>query len=199
MAESRTGAVSAATTLQATMRRDARHRRDTMPEPDRVGASGRIADRVTHMPIFVRSRLIACYLSTGSEVDTSAIILRAWRMKKRIFVPDTRGGSKLTFREIHPDSEFANGPFGIQEPIGGSVLAASLFDLVIVPVVAFDSDHHRIGMGGGYYDRTFSFLRHRKSFLKPKLVGVAFDCQKVDKIAPNPWDIRLFRIITQAA
>jgi 5-formyltetrahydrofolate cyclo-ligase len=199
MAKSRTGAVSAATTLQATIRRDARHRRDTMPEPDRVDASRRIADRITHMPNFVRSRLIACYLSTGSEVDTSAIILRAWRMKKRIFVPDTRGGGKLTFREIRPDSEFASGPFGIQEPIGGSELAASLFDLVIVPLVAFDSDHHRIGMGGGYYDRTFSFLRHRKSFLKPKLVGIAFDCQKVDKIAPNPWDIRLFRIITQAA
>ena len=199
MAKSRTGTVSAVTTLQATMRRDARHRRATMPEQDRVAASGRIADRIAHMPIFVRSRLIACYLSTGSEVDTSAIILRAWRMKKRIFVPDTRGGGKLTFREIYPDSEFATGPFGIREPIGGSVLAASLFDLVIVPVVAFDSDHHRIGMGGGYYDRTFSFLRHRKSFLKPKLVGVAFDCQKVDKIAPNPWDIRLFRIITQAA
>jgi 5-formyltetrahydrofolate cyclo-ligase len=199
MAKSRTGAVSAAATLQATMRRDARRRRDTMPDPDRAGASGRIADRITHMPIFVRSRLIACYLSTGSEVDTSAIILRAWRMKKRIFVPDTRGGGKLTFREIRPDSEFANGPFGIQEPIGGSVLAASSFDLVIVPVVAFDSNHHRIGMGGGYYDRTFSFLRHRKLFLKPKLVGVAFDCQQVDKITPNPWDIRLFRIITEAA
>jgi 5-formyltetrahydrofolate cyclo-ligase len=199
MAKSRTGARSAATTLQSTMRRDARHCRDTMPEPDRVGASRVIADRVTHMPIFVRSRLVACYLSTGNEVDTSAIILRAWRMKKRIFVPDTHGGGKLTFREIRPDSEFATGPFGIPEPIGGSVLAASLFDLVIVPVVAFDSDHHRIGMGGGYYDRTFAFLRHRKFFLKPKLVGVAFDCQRVDKIAPNPWDIRLFRIITQVA
>jgi 5-formyltetrahydrofolate cyclo-ligase len=197
MAKSRAGAVSAAMTLQTTMRLDARHRRDTMPGPDRASASGIIANRVTRMPIFVRSRLIACYLSTGGEVDTSAIILRAWRMKKRIFVPDTSGGGKLTFREIRPDSEFASGPFGILEPIGGSVLSASMFDLVIAPVVAFDSDRHRIGMGGGYYDRTFSFLRHRKLFLKPKLVGVAFDCQKVDKIAPNPWDIRLFRIITQ--
>lgn len=198
MAKSRTGAISAATSLQSTTRRDARHRRDTMPEPDRITASGLIANRVIRMPIFARSRLIACYLSTGNEVDTSAIILRAWRMKKRIFVPDTRGSGQLTFREIRPDSEFASGPFGIQEPIGGSVLTPSAFDLVIVPVVAFDSDNYRIGMGGGYYDRTFSFLRHRKVFLRPKLVGVAFDCQKVDKIAPNPWDIRLFRIITEA-
>ncbi len=199
MPKSGRGAVSAVTTQQSTMRRDARQRRATMPQFDRVTASATIANRITRMPIFVRSRLIACYLSTGSEVDTSALILRAWRMKKRIFVPDTRGGGKLTFREIRPDSQFASGPFGIPEPIGGSVLAASLFDLVIVPVVAFDSDHHRIGMGGGYYDRTFSFLRQRKLFLKPKLVGVAFDCQKVDKIAPNPWDIRLFRIVTEAA
>lgn len=160
-------------------------------------ASAIIANRVTRLPIFVRSRLVACYLSTGSEVNTSAIILRAWRMKKRIFVPDTQRGGTLDFREIRPDSEFTSGPFGIPEPIGGSVLAASLFDLVVVPVVAFDADHYRIGMGGGYYDRTFSFLRHRKLFLKPKLVGVAFDCQRVDKITPNPWDIRLFRIITQ--
>ncbi len=199
MAKSRTGARSAAMTLQSTTRRDARYRRDSMPEPERLSASGMIANCVTRMPVFVRSRFVACYLSTGCEVDTSTIILRAWRMKKRIFVPDTHGSGKLTFREIRPDSEFARGPFGISEPIDGSVLAPSMFDLVIVPVVAFDSDNHRIGMGGGYYDRTFSFLRHRKSFLKPKLVGVAFDCQKVDKIAPNPWDIRLFRIITQTA
>jgi 5-formyltetrahydrofolate cyclo-ligase len=170
-----------------------------MTETERVSASATIANRVVRMPAFVHSRLVACYLSIGSEVDTSAIILRAWRMKKRIFVPNTRGGGQLTFHEIRPDSEFASGPFGIPQPTGGAVLAASRFDLVIVPVVAFDSDHHRIGMGGGYYDRTFSFLRHRKLFLKPKLVGVAFECQKIEKIAPNPWDIGLFRIFTEAA
>lgn len=189
---------SAARSLQATIRRNARQRRDSMPAAERARASAIIANRVTRLPIFVRSRLVACYLSIGCEVDTSAIILRAWRMKKRIFVPGTHEGTRLTFREIRPDSEFSNGPFGIQEPVGGQVMEPGMFDMVITPVVAFDSENRRIGMGGGYYDRTFSFLRHRKSFLKPKLVGVAFALQRVEQIAPNPWDIRLFRVITEA-
>ncbi|HSD70928.1 MAG TPA: 5-formyltetrahydrofolate cyclo-ligase [Woeseiaceae bacterium] len=198
MSGSVAGAVSATRALQSAIRRDARQRRDTMPEADRTRASAIITNRVTRLPIFVRSRLVACYLSIGCEVDTSAIILRAWRMKKRIFVPDTRHGARMTFREIRPDSEYSNGPFGIQEPTGGLVMEAGMFDLVIVPVVAFDSANRRIGMGGGFYDRTFSFLRHRRIFLKPKLVGVAFARQRVDQIAPNPWDIRLFRVITEA-
>jgi 5-formyltetrahydrofolate cyclo-ligase len=53
-------------------------------------------------------------------------------------------------------------------------------------------------MGGGYYDRTFAFLRGRRQLLKPKLVGLAFACQEVPPIAANPWDIRLFSVITES-
>ena len=71
-----------------------------------------------------------------------------------------------------------------------------MLDVVITPLVAFDEYGHRIGMGGGYFDRTFSFLGNRQSWFHPKLVGLAFACQKVEKIQPNPWDIRLFCTIS---
>jgi 5-formyltetrahydrofolate cyclo-ligase len=186
-------------TTQLVLRREARARRDAIPDQARQSASKKIADKVIRMPHFQHARSVGCYLSIGNEVDTSAIILRGWRTEKRIFVPITRVGQNLLFREITPESEFSAGPFGIPEPVNGPTLAAISFDLVIVPVVAFDSKRHRIGMGGGHYDRTFSFLGHRRSFLKPKLVGIAFDCQKVEEIAPNPWDIRLFCVVTESS
>jgi 5-formyltetrahydrofolate cyclo-ligase len=151
------------------------------------------------MAVFSRSRNIACYLSIGNEVDTTPIILRAWRANKRIFAPIAGRHGQLTFREIRPDSKFTSGAFGIPEPVDGTILAARSLDLVITPVVAFDDKHNRIGMGGGYYDRTFSFLRGRTRYLRPKLVGLAFDCQKIEEITPNPWDIRVFRMVTESS
>jgi 5-formyltetrahydrofolate cyclo-ligase len=68
---------------------------------------------------------------------------------------------------------------------------------VLTPLVAFDEQHNRIGMGGGYYDRSFAFLKNRKQLIQPKLIGLAFDCQRVEKITANPWDIRLYSVITE--
>ena len=71
-------------------------------------------------------------------------------------------------------------------------------DTVVVPMVAFDDAHQRIGMGGGYYDTTFSALRRPRAPRRPKLVGVAFECQKVRKIKANPWDIAVCEVLTEA-
>jgi 5-formyltetrahydrofolate cyclo-ligase len=84
-------------------------------------------------------------------------------------------------------------------PISGEEIAARKLDLVLTPLVAFDKNCQRIGMGGGYYDRTFSFLRARQQLLKPKLVGLAFACQQVPEIPANPWDIRLYSVITESS
>jgi 5-formyltetrahydrofolate cyclo-ligase len=64
------------------------------------------------------------------------------------------------------------------------------------PVVAFDANKNRIGMGGGYYDRCFHFLRNRRKWLKPKLIGVAFACQQVKNITPETWDIPFYKVVT---
>jgi 5-formyltetrahydrofolate cyclo-ligase len=190
---------SAAHPAQATQRRDSRRLRDALPDSARISASEKIGKYVTQLPIFRRSRFIACYLSVGSEVDTAPIILRAWRAKKRIFAPITRNDGRMFFQQIGPDSEFRFGNFGVPEPVDGRILDPRSFDLVLAPVVAFDAARNRIGMGGGYYDRTFSFLGQRKFFLKPKILGLAFDCQKIEEIVPNPWDIRVFRIVTESS
>jgi 5-formyltetrahydrofolate cyclo-ligase len=180
------------------LRRDRLRARTELHPDERDRASDVITERVIRSAFFQRSRLIGCYLSLPAEVDTWRIISRAWRMKKRIFAPVTARNRMLVFRELTPESDLVRDDFGLTMPISGEEIAARKLDLVLTPLVAFDKNCQRIGMGGGYYDRTFSFLRGRRQLLKPKLVGLAFACQEVPPIAANPWDIRLFSVITES-
>ena len=131
------------------------------------------------------------------EVDTWPLIDRAWRMKKRIFAPIVEKNFTMHFCEVTAKSKLVFNRYGLSEPEDGEIIAPRALDVVITPVVAFDDDGNRLGMGGGYFDRTFSFLKHRKFLFHPKLIGLAFSCQRVDKIAANPWDIRLFCVIDE--
>jgi len=179
-----------------TLRKKALHARRGMSEDARVTASQIICRRVCESREFYSSKAIACYLPMHDEVDTREIIERAWRANKRIYVPILRGDAQMLFCEIDPETELERNGFGLWEPARGFLIEPRQLDLVVTPTVAFDNDKNRIGMGGGYFDRCFSFLRHRKQWLHPKLIGVAFQCQEVEEIAPNPWDIPLYRIIT---
>lgn len=183
---------------QKTFRRNALRARREMTVEKRAHASKIICDKVTSSREFRAAKLIACYLPMPDEVDTQKIIERAWRANKRIFVPITRKSGKMFFREIRPNSTLSSNQMAIWEPDSGELISPRALQLVITPTVAYDDCNHRIGMGGGYYDRCFSFLRHRNQWLLPKLLGVAFKCQKIDEISPNIWDLRLYRTIDES-
>jgi 5-formyltetrahydrofolate cyclo-ligase len=172
--------------------------RSELSDQERDAAAEIIAEKVVRASWFQRATKVACYLPMPDEVNTWTIIARAWRMKKRIFAPIIKKKSAMRFQEITPETEIRLNHFGIYEPEDGEIVSPRKLDIVLTPVVAFDSANHRVGMGGGYYDRTFSFLRHRNFLFHPRLIGLAFACQKVDKISPNPWDIRLFSAITES-
>jgi 5-formyltetrahydrofolate cyclo-ligase len=179
------------------LRKKALLNRREMTAENRVQASQEICERLISSREFLSASLIACYLPMHDEVDTRLIIERAWRADKRIFVPITRNNGEMFFREIRPDTTLQRNQMTIWEPQSGDFISPRNLQLVVTPTVAFDKYLHRIGMGGGYYDRCFSFLQHRKHWIKPKLAGVAFRCQEVEEITPNIWDIRLYRIITE--
>ena len=166
---------------------------------ERDFASEIICAAALRSTFFQRAKCIACYLPTDDEVNCWTLIKRAWLMKKRIFVPSVQKNSKLKFVEFTNDSKTQPNVYGLQEPVNEETFDPRRLDIVFTPLVAFDLQGNRIGMGGGYYDRTFSFLNNRKYLYKPKLVGLAFDCQRVEHIGASAWDIPLFRVITESS
>jgi len=182
----------------ANARRAALTARRALNSATRTLNSTIIAERVVRSHEFAASGCIACYLPADDEVDPRLVIARAWTQKKHVFAPAVLDDFVLAFRMITPDTQLVRNRYGLWEPDSSSLeIAAQDIDIVLTPVVAFDDERHRIGMGSGYFDRCFAFLRHRNHWLRPKLVGLAFECQRVKKIKPNPWDIRLYRVITE--
>ncbi len=184
---------------QSEQRRSALRARRGLEEQVRLRASRRISDIFLHSHHFYSARRIGCYFSTPDEVDTSAILARAWQASKQIYCPVVVGGRQLRFVAVTRESRLQRSNFGLLEPVEGDEIRPLDLDVVVVPVVAFDGTGRRIGMGGGYYDRTFRALANRREWLHPKLVGVAFDCQKVPKIKANPWDIALSEVLTESS
>ena len=182
----------------AELRKLARGNRRGLDSRYRHLAAARIQRQFLQSNPFFAARRIACYIAMPDEVDTGLIFERAWRAGKAIYAPVVDDPQRMRFIRVERNTLLRKSRFGIWEPVSGAEVPATDIDVVVAPVVAFDGMCNRIGMGGGHYDRTFSFLNRPRTWLRPKLVGLAFACQKVEKIAANPWDIRLYRVISDA-
>lgn len=183
---------------QSKLRTAAIAARSQLSDEQRRLASQKIADAVLASSYFRNAKRIGCYVAIDSEVSCWTVVKRAWAEKKRIFTPVVKKNRVLEFRELSPNCSLTVNSMGLSEPTDGELVTSKSLDIVITPLVAFDDHRNRIGMGGGYFDREFSYLAEQSGDPKPMLIGVAFDCQHVEEIAPNPWDIRLFRVFTES-
>ena len=189
--------ISSSENLQSAIRTSCKNLRARITPKERQQASEIIANKILKSELFADANDIAIYIPLKPEVDTWPFIERAFRLKKRIFAPIVQKDLTLRFRQLNDESRFSTNKMGLRQPTSGKFIEADELELVITPLVAFDSQKNRIGMGGGCYDRTFSFLEQRANTAKPILAGLAFDRQRVDRIAANPWDIRLSSIFTE--
>ncbi|MGI9222021.1 MAG: 5-formyltetrahydrofolate cyclo-ligase [Woeseiaceae bacterium] len=180
--------------MNSELRNRALKARRSMSQQERQIANQIINQKVARSRDFFAARTVGLYLPMRDEVDPTEIIERAWRANKRVFCPVIGAGGQMSFHYLGRNTTLLRNDYGIWEPTNNEMISSRDLDLVITPLVAFDRNKNRIGMGGGYFDRCFSFLRHRKNWLRPKLLGVAFACQEVERIHPNPWDIRLYGI-----
>ncbi len=144
---------------------------------------------------------IALFLSQDGELDTRKCIEFLWQQTQhQVYLPvlETRDGLHMAFVEYRPDSIMKNNQFGISEPDVpfSEHLTGRELDMVLMPLVGFDEQGNRLGMGGGYYDRTFEF-KLKTPNQHPKLIGWAHSCQKVEQLPCEPWDVPINGIITE--
>jgi len=160
---------------------------------------------LTQHRLFRSAKHIACYLPNDAELDPTGVMTKAWSMGKTVYlpVPSIHHHNHLHFLPYAPGDTLLPNRFGIPEPVsrGRSMMKLTRLDLVLTPLVGFDAQGGRLGMGGGFYDRSFAFLRRRQCWRKPRLLGVAFDQQEVDPssgLQQQAWDVPLNGVVTES-
>jgi 5-formyltetrahydrofolate cyclo-ligase len=145
------------------------------------------------------SKHIAIYLSNDGELDTSLLIKELWNLNHVVYLPITHpfNGANLLFQRYEKNSPMRANRYGILEPKlnCSQICPLPALDYLLMPLVAFDKQGNRLGMGGGFYDRTLARL-HEQNWQKPQLIGLAHECQKVDALPIESWDVPLETIIT---
>jgi 5-formyltetrahydrofolate cyclo-ligase len=188
--------IPAADTVRQQLRREVRAKRRALPASARREADRAIRAHIRSLPEYRRARRIALFLAFDGEPSLAPLVDTARRHRKQIYVPVLHGMT-MTFAELEPGARLATNFFGIMEPKLGLEIDARELDLVLTPLVAFDDRGVRIGVGRGYYDRAFKFLRHRSIWRRPKLLGVAYELQRVEPLTPSSWDIPLWGVVTE--
>lgn len=147
----------------------------------------------------VRSAVhIAAYLPNDGEQSLVPFIERLWRMNKHCYLP-VLFGKRLWFYPYDRHTRLRLNRFAIPEPrlAQRKRRHLSALDVVLTPLVAFDGRGNRLGMGGGFYDRTFAYLAHRRHWRRPLILGVAHDFQEVEALPAQPWDVPLAGVVTE--
>lgn len=177
------------------MRQAIREKRDSLSRKEREGKAAAIKERLFGLPEFINAGAVLFFAAFGSEVPTLKMMEEAIGVGKKIILPVTSVESKrLSLREVRDLESLLKNKYGIPEPVPESAIRyePNLIDLVIVPGIVFDPCGHRIGYGGGYYDR---FL----SEIDPSVprISIAFELQIVSEIPAESHDLPVDKIITE--
>lgn len=181
------------------LRRRLKATRNAIALPIRQRAARAALRHALRHGLLLRARRIAFYLPQGGEFDVRPLLEQAQRMGATCYLPIlAKRGRVMRFGRVTTRTRMRKNRYGIPEPIDAHALRARQLDLLLMPLVGFDDRGYRLGMGGGFYDATLSFMRHRRLWRKPRLVGVAYACQRVDALPHDPWDMPLDAVLTEA-
>ncbi|WP_228254905.1 5-formyltetrahydrofolate cyclo-ligase [Aquirhabdus parva] len=157
---------------------------------------------------FMHATKIGLYIDAFGEIPTQSLIKLCLKLKKSIYFPVVIAKDQpLAWAQVKAKytSRMTSHRFGMKQPSKQRGLSVMDLDVIFMPLVAYDDKGHRLGMGGGFYDRSLSRCMekpfnnkrsHRQHFKKPYRVGMAYDFQRVDLLETNPWDISLHAVVT---
>ena len=180
-----------------TLRSQLQQRRSMIRASERKFYSEKICQQTIKSSFFQTAQHIAFYTPVKGEANP--LYLQKYS-DKCFYLPLLSQQKKhhLYFVKIDNDTEYKKNIYGIPEPLhtAEDIIPIKDLDLVIMPLVAMDKKGNRLGMGGGYYDRSFAFKKNLDNLSKPILMGFAYDFQLVDHLTAEKWDVPLDYLVT---
>ena len=178
------------------IRQHVRHLRRALTPEQQEQAAALMAEHAVNFAPLANASRIALFLSVDGELNTRPLIAKLWQQKKQVYLPVLHpfAAGQLLFLRYTPETLLTPNKLRIPEPPLDirELITLDRLDVMMVPLVAFDSSGQRLGMGGGFYDRTLQNWR-RHGFLP---VGVAHDCQRVERLPAEAWDVPLPAVLT---
>jgi len=183
---------------KTTLRRQFKAARRALKPAERRHAARASLRLALRHGLLLRARRIGFYLPQGGEFDAHSLLNQALCMQRACYLPILpRRGRVRRFGRVGRDTRMQPNRYGIPEPLDARPLRARQLDLLLMPLVGFDKQGYRLGMGGGYYDATLAFMRHRRRWRKPRLIGIAYECQQAQALPHDPWDMPLDAVLTE--
>lgn len=183
---------------KAALRLELRARRRDLNFAEQKLAAQRLCNRLSRRYEFVHATRIAFYFANDGEIATDPLLDAATRLGKQCYVPVVVE-KRMYFQRYRPGQQLQLNHFGIPEPVSAKpqLCHPRNLDLILMPLVGFDRQGNRLGMGGGFYDRSLEFLGNGHAQIhRLRLFGLAHACQEVDALASESWDIPLHAIVT---
>ncbi|MDG2047766.1 MAG: 5-formyltetrahydrofolate cyclo-ligase [Halioglobus sp.] len=175
---------------KARLRNDLRQCRNDLSAAQQTTAAQALILSIMTLPNWASAQRVALYLAADGEIGTGTLESAARSLNKALFLPVITD-DRLCFAQWHKEVCLSSNRYNIPEPPKGALRCpASDLDIIFIPTVGWDERGGRIGMGGGFYDRTLSGIAG------PLLVGLAHDNQQVDEIPLERWDIALDYVAT---
>jgi len=182
--------------IRQQIRTEVRQRRKNLTSEQQSLFALQAAERVATHPRIQAASTVSVFLSFDGELDTAPLIKRLWQEGKQLCLPVLHPftSGNLLFLRYNPDTPLVRNKLKILEPAldATQIVPLSQLDIILTPLVAFDSHGQRLGMGGGFYDRTLENWQDGG----PYPIGLAHDCQQVDNLPIEHWDVPLPEVIT---
>lgn len=176
-----------------------RSKRRSLSAAEQKQAAKELYLQLAHHPWFRRARSLALYLANDGEISPCLLLQEAWQRKKHVYLPVVSGwpGQQMVFQRIDARTRWCRNRFGILEPVTNPSQQRPLWalDLICLPLVGFDAQGGRLGMGGGFYDRSLAAC----NLPLPPLLGLAHACQQIEQVPLEPWDMPLDAVVTDRA
>jgi 5-formyltetrahydrofolate cyclo-ligase len=187
-----------ATAQRRELRQSLAERRKALAPAERIAAAQGLRRSLEQLPEYLTDARVAGYWATQGELPLNLVIPPLAQRGQQFLLPVVSKGQTLKFAPWRAGEDVQPNRYGIPEPTDTSELFEPFqIDLVLVPLLGFDRRGHRLGYGGGYYDRSFAFLNDQVRPTEPLLVGIAYAFQELPQLDEADWDVPLDFIATE--